>query len=275
MRRPHYQTVLGYAGLAAAAAFFLVPLAWIAVTSLKTPDQLFQSPPRWFPDHPTGENYRYLFNRVPVVRYSVNSFEVAGLSTVGQLLSCSLAAYAYARLRFVGRSTLFYVQLATLMIPYQVTMIPVFMLMRLLGWVDTYYPLVVPWCLGGAFGTFLLRQFFLTIPTELDDAAKIDGCGPFAIYRRIYLPLAAPALTALGIFVFMYQWNDLLTPVIYLSTPDKFTLTLGLAFFKGTVVTRWNLIMAGALISAAPILILYLAAQRYFVRGIALTGLKA
>src|SRR5438309_2123350 len=120
-----------------------------------------------------------------------------------------------------------------------------------------------------------LLQFFLTIPAELDDAAKIDGCSAFGIYRRIYLPLAGPALTALAIFVFMFQWNDLLTPVIYLSDPDKFTLTLGLAFFKGTVVTRWNLIMAGAVISAAPILILYLAAQRYFVRGIALTGLKA
>ena len=274
MRQPLYRIVLGYAGLGAAAAFFLVPLLWIAVTSLKTPDQLFQYPPRWIPDHPTLANYRYLFDKVPIGRYSLNSAEVAGLSTVGHLISCSLAAYAYARLRFAGRSALFYVQLGTLMIPYQVTMIPVFILMRVFGWVDTYYPLVVPWFLGGAFGTFLLRQFFMTIPTELDDAAKIDGCSPFAIYRRIYLPLAAPALTDLAIFVFMYQWNDLLTPVIYISTPEKFTLTLGLAFFKGTVVTRWNLIMAGALISAVPILILYAAAQRYFVQGIALTGLK-
>ena len=274
MRPRLMRAVLGYLGLVAAALFFLLPLVWIVVTSLKMPDELFQYPPRWWPVHPTLQNYTFLFSKMPFIRYSLNSLEVAGLSTLGNLISCSLAAYAFARLRFAGRSTLFYALLATLMIPYQVVMIPVFILMRTLGWVDTYYPLIIPWFLGGAFGTFLLRQFFLTIPNELDDAAKIDGCGAFGIYWRIYLPLAGPALTALAIFVFMAQWNDLLTPVIYLSTPGKFTLTLGLAFFKGTVVTRWNLIMAGAIISAVPILIIYAAAQRYFVQGITLTGLK-
>lgn len=274
MRASRLQIVLGYAGLVTAALFFLLPLLWIVVTSLKTPDQLFQYPPRWLPERPTLANYAYLFEKVPFLQYSINSLKVAGLSTVGNLISCSLAAYAFARLRFAGRTTLFYALLATLMIPYQVTMIPVFILMLFLGWVDTYYPLIVPWFLGGAFGTFLLHQFFMTIPTELDDAAKIDGCSAFGTYWRIYLPLGAPALTALGIFVFMYQWNELLTPVIYLSSPEKFTLTLGLAFYKGTVVTRWNLIMAGAIISAVPILVLYAAAQRYFVQGIALTGLK-
>ena len=258
---------VGYLGLVAAALFFLLPLLWIILTSLKTPEQLFQHPPRWWPERPTLENYAYLFSKMPFLRYSFNSLKVAALSTLGSVASCSLAAYAFTRLRFAGRTPLFYLLLATLMIPYQVTMIPVFILMRSLGWVDTYYPLIVPWFLGGAFGTFLLRQFFLTIPAELDDAAKIDGCSAFGIYRRIYLPLAGPALTALAIFVFMFQWNDLLTPVIYLSDPDKFTLTLGLAFFKGTVVTRWNLIMAGAVISAVPILIVYVAAQRYFVQA--------
>lgn len=266
--------LFGYFGLVLAALFFLLPLLWIVVTSLKTPDQLFQYPPRWLPERPTLGNYTFLFANMPFVQYSLNSLKVAGLSTLGSVLSCSLAAYAFARMRFAGRSTIFYFLLATLMIPYQVVMIPVFILMRSLGWVDTYYPLIVPWFLGGAFGTFLLRQFFLTIPTELDDAAKIDGCSSFGIYRRIYLPLAGPALTALAIFVFMYQWNDLLTPVIYLSSPEKFTLTLGLAFFKGTVVTRWNLIMAGAIVSALPILVIYVAAQRYFVQGVTLTGLK-
>src|SRR2546426_386965 len=179
-------TTFGSLGLTVAALFFLLPLLWIVVTSLKTPEQLFQYPPRWWPQHPTLENYTYLFSKMPFIRYSFNSLKVAGLSTIGSVVSCSLAAYAFARLRFAGRT----------------------------------------------------------------------------------------ALTALAIFVFMFQWNDLLTSVIYLSDPDKFTLTLGLAFFKGTVVTRWNLIMAGAVISAVPILIIYLAAQRYFVQGVALTGLK-
>src|SRR5206468_708602 len=187
---------VGYLGLVAAALFFLLPLLWIVLTSLKTPEQLFQYPPRWWPERPTLENYAYLFSKMPFLRYSFNSLKVAGLSTLRSVASCSLAAYAFARPRFAGRTPL------------------------------------------------------------------------------IYLPLAGPALTALAIFVFMFQWNDLLTPVIYLSDPHKFTLTLGLAFFKGTVVTRWNLIMAGAVISAVPILILYAAAQRYFVQGVALTGIK-
>src|SRR5256886_17305962 len=211
----------GYLGLTVAALFFLLPLLWIVVTSLKTPEQLFQYPPRWWPEHPTLENYTYLFSKMPFIRYSFNSLKVAGLSTIGSVVSCSLAAYAFARLRFAGRTALFYVLLATLMIPYQVTMIPVFILMRSLGWVDTYYPLIVPWFFGGAFGTFLLRQFFLTIPAELDDAAKIDGCSAFGIYRRIYLPLAGPAPAAPGVFVFLFQWNDLLHPGVFPFFPNQ------------------------------------------------------
>src|SRR2546427_3493423 len=222
----------GSLGLTVAALFFLLPLLWIAATSLKTPEQLFQYPPRWWPQHPTLENYTYLFSKMPFIRYSFNSLKVAGLSTIGSVVSCSLAAYAFARLRFAGRTALFYVLLATLMIPYQVTMIPVFILMRSLGWVDTYYPLIVPWFFGGAFGTFLLRQFFLTIPAELDDAAKIDGCSAFGIYRRIYLPLAGPALTPAGVFGLLFPWNELLTPVDYPSYSDKVTPQLGVAFFK-------------------------------------------
>src|SRR2546426_11486721 len=200
-------TTFGSLGLTVAALFFLLPLLWIVVTSLKTPEQLFQYPPRWWPQHPTLENYTYLFSKMPFIRYSFNSLKVAGLSTIGSVVSCSLAAYAFARVRFAGRTALFYVLLATLMIPYQVTMIPVFILMRSLGWGDTYYPPIVPWFFGGAFGTFLLRQFFLTIPTELDDAAKIDGCSAFGIYRRIYLPLAGAALTPPAGFCFLFPWD--------------------------------------------------------------------
>ena len=192
---------VGYLGLVAAALFFLLPLLWIILTSLKTPEQLFQYPPRWWPERPTLENYAYLFSKMPFLRYSFNSLKVAALSTLGSVASCSLAAYAFTRLRFAGRTPLFYLLLATLMIPYQVTMIPVFILMRSLGWVDTYYPLIVPWFLGGAFGTFLLRQFFKTLPVELEDAARVDSASEVQILWHIMLPLSGPALAVLGLLL--------------------------------------------------------------------------
>src|SRR5881397_134665 len=176
---------VGYLGLVAAALFFLLPLLWIVLSSLKTPEQLFQYPPRWWPERPTLENYAYLFSKMPFLRYSFNSLKVAGLSTLGSVASCSLAAYAFARLRFAGRTPLFYLLLATLMIPYQVTMIPVFILMRSLGWVDTYYPLIVPWFLGGAFGTFLLRLRHL--PADLPAAG--GSCADRAGDLRLHVPV--------------------------------------------------------------------------------------
>jgi multiple sugar transport system permease protein len=211
---------------------------------------------------------------MPFGWFTFNSFKLAILGVVGQLLSCSLAAYAFARIRFPGRETAFLIWLACLMIPYQVTVIPQYLLFRSFGWLDTHYPLFVPYFFGGAFGTFLLRQFFMTIPSELEDAATIDGCSRFGIYWRIFLPLSRPALATLGVFVFMAQWNNLLGPVIYLSTYEKMTLTVGLAFFRGQYYTQWALLMAGAVISVIPIMALYAVAQQYFVRGVVLSGLK-
>jgi multiple sugar transport system permease protein len=205
----------------------------------------------------------------------LNSFTIALSATLGQLISCTLAAYAFARMKFRGQSVLYFILLATMMIPPQVTMIPVFLIMKQLGLIDTLYALIVPAFFGGAFGTFLLRQFFSTIPPDLEDAARIDGCGRFRILWRIVLPLSRPALVTLALFTFMTYWNDLLGPVIYLSSVGKATLTIGLANLQSDVMTtRYDLLMAGSVLSVLPILILFIFGQRWFVRGIAMTGLK-
>jgi multiple sugar transport system permease protein len=185
-----------------------------------------------------------------------------------------LAAFAYARMDFPGKKLLFSIQLATLMIPGVVHIIPAFMIMKTLGWINTHYPLIVPHFLGGAFGTFLLRQFFLTIPREYDDAAKIDGAGHLVILARIYAPLAKPALATLAVFTFMASWNDFLGPIIYLTSEKLMTLQVGLQYFRGQYQVQTNLLMAGAVITVAPIVGLYVVAQKYFVQGVTMSGLK-
>jgi len=269
LRDVFYYTVLSLIAVA-----MVVPFVWMISSSLKTPGQVFKFPPQWIPQDPKWSNYLEVMRAMPFSIFTFNSFKIAILSTFGQLLTCSLAAYAFARMRFPGREAIFMMLIATMMIPGQVTMIPVFLIMRFLGWTDSHRALIVPSYFGGPFGTFLLRQFFLSIPTELEDAARIDGCGRFGIYWRIFLPLSKPAIATLAIFSFMWHWNDLLGPVIYLSTLKKMTLTVGLTYFRGYYVTQWHLLMAGSLISIFPILFIYAIAQKYFVRGIIMTGLK-
>jgi multiple sugar transport system permease protein len=236
---------------------------------------IFRYPPRWFPAEFTLKNYRAIMEFLPLGRMLLNSFTIALSATLGQLISCTLAAYAFARMKFRGQNVLYFILLATMMIPPQVTMIPVFLIMKALGLIDTLYALIVPAFFGGAFGTFLLRQFFSTIPPDLEDAARIDGCGRFRILWRIVLPLSRPALVTLALFTFMAYWNDLLGPVIYLSSVGKATLTIGLANLQSDVLTtRYDLLMAGSVLSVLPVLILFLFGQRWFVRGIAMTGLK-
>ena len=250
------------------------PFLWMLSSSLKAEADVFIFPPQWIPSPLHWSNYADLMNDMPFALFAFNSFEIAILVTLGQLLSCSLAAYAFARLKFPGREVLFIILLAALMIPGEVTIIPVYLIMRSLGWLNTHLPLIVPYFFGGAFGTFLLRQFFLTIPSELEDAARIDGAGRFVIYRRIFLPLAKPALATLGLFIFLGQWNNLLGPVIYLNDQSQMTLTVGLSYMQGEYSTQWNLLMAGTVVSVLPILVLYAFAQKYFVQGVVLSGLK-
>jgi multiple sugar transport system permease protein len=266
--------LLAYALLTITAISMIWPFAWMISTSLKDEQAAFRFPPSLLPDQLRFDNYVYVFQSLPFAWYTFNSFKISILSTVGAVLSCSLAAFAFARLRFPGRNVVFITLLATLMIPHHVTMIPVYLIWHRLGAIDTHWPLIVPSFFGGAFGIFLLRQFFMTLPQELMDAAKIDGCSYFGIYWRIFMPLAKPALATLALFVFMSHWNDLLGPLIYLNKSYNYTLTVGLTQFRGLNVTKWTLLMAGSVISVLPMLILFIFTQQYFVRGIALTGVK-
>ncbi|HET9519789.1 MAG TPA: carbohydrate ABC transporter permease [Candidatus Limnocylindrales bacterium] len=268
--------------LVAGGILMMVPFLWMISTSLKTRAEVFQSPPVLFPASPRFENYAEMWDALPFGSFFVNSVKLALLNTVGQLISCSMAAYAFAALRFRFRGPLFGLLLATLIIPFQVVLVPNFILYRMLphpfstsgNWIGTQEPLWVGAFLGGAFGTFLLRQFFLSIPRELADAARVDGANPWQIYRSIYLPLAKPALATLAIFTFMWSWNDFINPIIYLRDVNSFTLTAGLSLFQGQYVGKWPLLMAGALVSVVPMIILFIVAQRQFVRGIAMTGIK-
>jgi multiple sugar transport system permease protein len=260
----------------------MAPFLWMISTSLKTRAEVFATPPSLLPIVPQWHNYPDMWNALPFATFFLNSIKLAALNTVGQLISCSMAAFAFAALRFRFREPLFAILLVTLIIPFQVVLVPNFILYRLLphpmstsgNWIGTQEPLWVGAFLGGAFGTFLLRQFFLAIPSELGDAARVDGANPWQIYRRIYLPLAKPALATLAIFTFMWSWNDLIDPIIYLRDIETLTVTAGLSLFQGQYVGRWPLLMAGALVSVVPMIILFVVAQRHFVRGIALTGIK-
>ena len=263
-----------YALVACGGALMIIPFLWMLSTSLKTTAQSMAFPPEWWPRPFVWENYTGIYEYMPFFTFLFNSIKITFFVLVGQLLTCSLAGYAFAKLRFPGRRPLFLLLLSTMMIPSQVTLIPVFIIMKYLGWINTHYALIVPAFFGSVFGTFLLRQFFLGLPNDLEDAARIDGCSPFGIYWRIMLPLAKPSLATLGIFTFMGTWNDFMRPLIYLSDMDKMTLPVGLALLSNHQDIRIPLIMAGAMLSLLPILVLYIFGQKYFVRGIALTGIK-
>jgi len=264
-----------YAVLTILGLITALPFIWMLVSSLKEPGTLFLYPPQWIPRPARWLNYVELLQRMPFLTFFFNSTKIAILVVIGQLWACSLAAYAFARFQFPGRDTLFGITLSCLMVPHQVTLIPQFVIFYKLGLMDRHLVLWGPAFTGGAFGIFLLRQFFMTLPGELEDAALIDGASRFGIYWRIFIPLSKPALTTLAIFTFMGSWNNLLGPVLYLSTRSKLTLTIGLAMlYHAWGATPWHLVMAGAVISVVPILIVYIMGQKYFVQGIVMTGLK-
>lgn len=264
-----------YLLLTAGTVVFLAPFLWMVSTSLKTPAEVMQYPPSWIPEQIQWSNYVDVWQVAPFLIFLKNSVVVTGLCIVGELASSSLVAFAFARLQFRGRNLLFWLVLSAMMLPGQVTMIPVFILFNSLGWVDTLKPLIVPSFLGGSpFYIFLLRQFFTTIPRELDDAAKMDGCSPFTIYWRIILPLSKPALATVAVFSFVAHWNDFMTPLIYLNSLEKQTIAVGLQSFRGQYGTDLHLLMAASTLALLPVLGIFAAAQRYFIQGITLTGMK-
>ncbi len=267
------RSILFHIAIYLAAIATLGPFIWMIMTSLKDMSEILQFPPQWIPSEFRFENYSNAFQAAPFGRYYLNTLVVASACTLGQLITCSMAAYAFARLRFWGRDALFLLFLGTMMIPGQVTMIPTFMILYWFGWIDSYAALIVPG-LASAFGTFLLRQFFMTIPRELEDAAFIDGCSRFGVLWRIIIPLSKPALATLAIFIFMYFYNDFLWPLIVVNSEEMRTVQLGLAIFRDRYTTEWDKLMAGSVTATLPILIVFFFAQKYFIRGIALTGLK-
>ncbi len=250
----------------------LAPLARMVSTSLKEPGQIFVSPPQWIPQPVVWLNYVKTVSVMPFGRFYLNSTVQAVAVTVLQLLTSSLAAFAFARLRFPGRDLLFLLYLGTMMIPFQVTMIPNFIILNLLHWIDTFKALILPPAFS-ALSTFLLRQYFLSLPVELDDAARVDGASSFRIWWQIALPLSGPALASLAIITFMGQWNNFLWPLVVTNSDSMRTLPVGLASFQGQYSTQWHLLMAGSVISMLPILVIYVIGQKWFVKGIALTGM--
>lgn len=263
-----------YAALILVAIFTLVPLVWMLSTSLKEPTAVFETPIRWLPRPAVWHNYVEAWQSAPFGLYFYNSFKIAVLSVIGRLIVCAMGGYAFARLRFPGSGIAFAMLMAAMMIPHTVTLIPQYYIFKQLGWINTHMPLIAPSVFANTFGLFLMRQFFMTIPDELEEAARIDGASTLTIFWRIMLPLAQPALGALAIFTFMSSWNDFLGPLIYLNDPNKMTLQVGLAILQGSFDTEWHLLMAASVFVLAPILIVYIFAQRYFEEGIVMTGLK-
>ncbi len=256
------------------AIVMILPFIWMLSTSFKEMGQVLIFPPQWIPKPFVFQNYVEAWSIAKFSLFFRNSAIITVATTVGQLLTCSLAAFAFARLNFKGRDTIFLIYLLTMMVPIQVTLIPLYLLMKQFLWINTFTGLIVP-SIFSAFGTFLLRQFFLGIPKSLDESAVIDGCGYFRIYWNIILPLSKAALATLAVFCFMWQWNNLLWPLVMTNTDNVRPITVGLQLFKGQYSIAWNLLMAGSIISVVPILALYVFLQKYFVQGIAMTGIKA
>ncbi len=255
------------------SAVMLLPLAWMLLTSIQTLPETRHFPPQLIPSGIHWRNYPDALDAAPFGRFFLNSLIVTLSAVAGNLVFCSLAGYAFARFRFLGRNVLFVVLLATLMVPFQVIMIPTFLIVQRLGLVNSLGALIAP-NLVTPFGIFLLRQFFRTLPIELEEAARIDGCSRLGVLVRVVLPLSLPAMATLGIVTFLWTWNDFLWPLIVITSSDQSTVQLGLASFQGAHQTSWNLLMAGNVMALAPMLIVFVVAQRWFVQSLASTGLK-
>lgn len=266
--------LLFYILLVSFAVLFMMPLFWMVSTSLKTSGDIFSIPPNWIPDTLEWGNYIEAVNSFPFVRYAANSVFITVTSIIGGVLSSAYVAYGFAKVNFPGKNMWFRLLLATMMVPSQITMIPLFIFYSRLGWINTYYPFIIPSFLGSPFFIFLFRQFYLSIPNELNEAARMDGASEFTIWRKIYLPLTKPAMATTAIFLFMFTWNDFMGPLIYLHDPKMFTLQLGLRNFQQQYGTRWHVLMAASILVAIPSVALFLSFQKYFVKGASISGVK-
>ena len=253
----------------------LVPFYWMIRSSLMDMSQIFTMPPIWIPNPIKFSNYKEALTMLPFGRYFFNTLFVVVFTVLGTVITSSLCAYSFSRIEWKGRDTVFGILLTAMMIPFAVTLIPTFIGWQKLGVVNSYAPLIVPaWFGGGVFNVFLLRQFFRTIPKELDEAARIDGAGHFTIYSKIIMPLSKPSLIVVSLFSFMGSWNDFLGPLVYLNDGDKFTLSLGLMQFQGMYSAQWQYMMAAATVVLIPIVIIFFIGQKYFIEGISMSGMK-
>lgn len=263
-----------YTLLVIGGVFVSVPFVWMISTSFKALGQVFIFPPVWIPKPVRWENYVQVFQVIPFASCFKNTVIITFTSVVGLMLASSLAGYSFARLRWKGKNVLFIIVLSTMMLPTQVTMIPQFIVFRHLKWIDTFWPLIVPAFAGSAFQIFLFRQFFMTIPVEYDEAARIDGCTIMGIYWRIILPMSLPVLATGALFAFRFRWDQFLEPLIYLHSIRNYTIALGLRMFLGEYSTSWHYLMAASCVSMLPVLITFFVGQRYFVQGVVVTGIK-
>lgn len=270
------KNVLTYVILIVISVIILIPFYWMVTTSLKHQTKIFSFPPQWIPNPIKWENYALVFDEQPFHLYFYNSTYIAVVVTLGTCVFAALAGYAFAKISFPFKNVIFLILLSSMMIPTEVTALPLFIWMSDLGLVNTHFPLIVPPMLGagGMFGVFLLRQFFITVPGDLDEAAKIDGCTPWMTFWRIMVPLAKPALATLTIFTFLNSWNEFFEPLIYLSTDELFTLPLALSLFTDQSGTQWHLLMAASVMATLPLLVVFFAAQKKFIEGVTMTGLK-
>lgn len=272
--RHRAQRALSYAALTVVAALVLAPFAFMLSTSVKPPGEVYEIPIRWIPAHPTLANYRQAFTEIDLLRGTWNTLLIAVPSTLGGLLTASFAGFAFAKLRFPGRGAIFAALLSTMMLPGVVTLIPQFLGFAKIGWVDTYYPLVVPGATGSAVAIFMMRQYFSTIPDELLEAAALDGCNPFQTFTKIVFPLTGPAVATLAVLGFKGAWNDYFGPLIYLSSPQKMNIQQMIAGTQNAYGGEPGVLMAGAGLAMLPLVALFLFAQRWFVEGLARSGLK-
>ncbi|WP_308638386.1 carbohydrate ABC transporter permease [Paenibacillus silvisoli] len=269
-------TWFSYALLVLGSIVILVPFAWMISTSLKMKADVYIFPPQWIPNPIQWHNYVEAFTTFPFDLYTYNSLIIVVFVLIGTLFSCSFSAYGFSRLQAPGRNFIFMVLLATMMLPSAVTMVPIYLFFNKLGWVDTFMPLIVPAWFGSAFFIFMMRQFFMGIPYELEDSARIDGCSTYGIWARIMVPLSKPVLVTVAVFTFMGTWNDFMGPLIYLTDENKRTLALGLSYFQGSARSApdLHLLMAASLYAIAPCVILYFLCQKIFVKGMVFTGVK-
>jgi multiple sugar transport system permease protein len=267
--------LIAYLLCTAGAMVFILPFLWMLSTSLKGDTAIFVFPPQWIPKEFLWSNYKVAWTSLPFNTFLINTLTITFGAILGTILSSTMVAYGFARIPFTGNRFWFIILISTMILPGQVTMIPTFLIFKWLHWLDSFKPLIVPSFFGGgAFFIFLLRQFFMSIPTELDEAAYMDGCSKFGIYWRIMLPLSKPALATVIVFSFLNYWNDFLGPLIYLNSENNYTLAVGLSLFNTWHNTSYQLLMAASLIVLLPVIIIFFFAQRYFIEGITLTGIK-